>query len=346
MNKIENKETKNEKNSKENTLQENPSKEILEKIKSLGSNKALTIFLGYKCRFPGKTITVLWSFNKSNTKFLLVFSRRKNIAESWERNSQFFPDIIYISLSDFINLSNIDESKKYLIVGTVQSLEKRAGEEGEENDFPEESFESENPEEAIENEKLEEYFNNFLEKIKSNKFWIALDEAHQGGIAKNTADILRKFSENSQCEVRWDVSGTGLKLFKKKDYDLEYHYDIINEENDRSEYIKKLGLTYDHSKLPFLPDSEKKWIDKINSIDFDQDPNARVVKSPKKLTFVIDHSISDPDEEERIKNIGGNSGIPSMRHLLSKDEHGARFPNSVNNSIDWVPKKKTRLKFK
>jgi len=319
-----------------NTLQENPSKEILEKIKSLGSNKALTIFLGYKCRFPGKTITVLWSFNKSNTKFLLVFSRRKNIAESWERNSQFFPDIIYISLSDFINLSNIDESKKYLIVGTVQSLEKRAGEEGEENDFPEESFESENPEEAIENEKLEEYFNNFLEKIKSNKFWIALDEAHQGGIAKNTADILRKFSENSQCEVRWDVSGTGLKLFKKKDYDLEYHYDIINEENDRSEYIKKLGLTYDHSKLPFLPDSEKKWIDKINSIDFDQDPNARVVKSPKKLTFVIDHSISDPDEEERIKNIGGNSGIPSMRHLLSKDEHGARFPNSVNNSIDWV----------
>lgn len=319
-----------------NTLQENPSKEILEKIKSLGSNKALTIFLGYKCRFPGKTITVLWSFNKSNTKFLLVFSRRKNIAESWERNSQFFPDIIYISLSDFINLSNIDESKKYLIVGTVQSLEKRAGEEGEENDFPEESFESENPEEAIENEKLEEYFNNFLEKIKSNKFWIALDEAHQGGIAKNTADILRKFSENSQCEVRWDVSGTGLKLFKKKDYDLEYHYDIINEENDRSEYIKKLGLTYDHSKLPFLPDSEKKWIDKINSIDFDQDPNARVVKSPKKVTYVMTDSIVDSRERKRIQSIGNNPGIPPMKHLLSKDEHGARFPYSVNNSIDWV----------
>lgn len=335
--------TKRTKTLNPNTQQQKPLKDIKEKIERLKeAGKALTIFLGYKCRFPGKTIATLLAFSKLPSKFILVFSRRKNIAESWERNSQYFSNIEYISLLDFIKLSSIDESKKYLIVGTVQSLEKRGEEdEGEENDVPEEFKENEegntsNDDGVIPNEKLDDYFNSFLKIIGNNKFWIALDEAHQGGIAEQTSKILKTFSENPKCETRWDISGTGLKLFKENDYDLEYHYDIINEEKDRSEYLKKFDLKYKNDPLPFLPIDQKNWIKKISEIDFQKDPDARVLKSPKKLTFVIDHSIISPKELKKIKQIGNNEGIPLMKHLLSRDEHGARFPFSVDNTVDWI----------
>lgn len=324
-----------------NKLQETPSKEINERLEKKDlDDDAITVFLGYKCRFPGKTITVLEAFSKSKSKYLIVFSRRKNIAESWERNSKFFSNMIFISLREFIELdiSKLDQSKKYLIVGTVQSLESRDDGEGEENQFPEEALDHGDQEEALNNEKLDEYFNEFLDIIGDSKFWIGLDEAHQGGIAPNTSAILKKFSSDPQCQVRWDISGTGLKLFRASEYDVDYHYDIINEEEDREKYLHHYNLKYSDNPAPYSPENLDHWVKTIEGINFSKDPDARVILSPKKLTYVMDHEFLDPGEKQDIYEKGQTEGgIPIMIHLLSQDDNGkTRFENSVGNMVEWI----------
>jgi hypothetical protein len=133
---------------------------------------------------------------------------------------------------------------------------------------------------------------------------LACDEAHNGTLAVITKMIIEVLAEVLDIKIVFDITGTGQKLYAFNAYeeDCVSEYTLADEIRLRNIKMQQYGIT-----LEML---EEDVVNIIKSIDFNKDPDARVLMVPVYKSYyasVIDIIPEDiRNGHERISPICSN----------------------------------------
>jgi hypothetical protein len=283
----------------------------------------------------GKTPGTLNVFQESKKlDILIAVSRMGNVGDEWINNSEKFSQfkMFGTTFNNFVEgkYNNIYNYNKLVLASTIQMFERMAKIDDDLSSFnDEEEFNKLDP--RVKANKIKLAKNKFKKEIekhahlfKGKNIALACDEAHNGTLAVITKMIIEVLAEVLDIKIVFDITGTGQKLYAFNAYeeDCVSEYTLADEIRLRNIKMQQYGIT-----LEML---EEDVVNIIKSIDFNKDPDARVLMVPVYKSYYA--SVIDIIPED-IRN--GMKEFPPFAQMLNS-ENSVDLPLHKNLIIGLV----------